>query len=1725
MSGYFKRSDARKQLSLAAHRDDHDPADQSDHDDVEDPGQGHDEDPSDQLNQGITESTGESPAVQALQKQMDKILAFMEMQQGNKAVHSIENDPEPRLQSAKTTVRESAAPRTIPREPTMVYNEAQQHRENTAFSGREDPAPPDPIEQEAMAIEYLDFTERQMKRGRKRTYPKMTTLTGKGNYQTWSVELISVLQMNSLRQIITNKAGALPPSHSQWEDLEALRSDAQSFITASVSAKIRQNLCLTGDPEPERVWNSLRDQYASEDIFVAQEGATTIKKMSSTKFNDINDLLEAFKPAWERKIIVRKTLSLQRQAEVEKCMDLISCLQGPEWQIWRSNWEATISKSPHPTDHYRFDAICGELYRASEQASMTKKHKAHATSTTAAKFKSKPGNSDPTVPTCSYCSKRGHTDEKCYKKHPELRPTTTKSHATSTMEYVNPATAIMEAIPVRVPLKAFATKTRNAIKDWACDTACDDFMITSPNHFMAGTAKPYKALVTTALDTKVVDGLIGDIMLTIDDGSANGRTMVLEDTLYLPNLTLNLLSQAKLADQGIIAEIDKKALTFKSPDGTIMGLGTRIGKNWFLNVKRVHYGGTKARTEATEPVKSKVYKTSTRKSTMNAVKQTQHETAQLAQNSPGSSKTLIADEEETMVSPEIPRIQDGAELTEQFKLKKDRANRDTWHRRMCHISMANLAATAKIVDGIDLQNLPTPKERCTHCIIGKAALAPRRAPVLHRATKTGELVHLDVGGGGKIPKGWFSNERYWLLDVDDFDGWGEVQFMEHKTQVADRVINIPKRYENERELAIQNFCSPHAPIPSSRKQIAAFQSDGGGEFDSHRLQQWAKRNNLHWFYSAPYAHGQNGKVERMMRIVQERTRAILNDSGLPDGLWPEIMKTVMLTRNLTVYNSRRREGQPPITPYQIRFGRKPDLNFLRVIGCNAFVVRHPEEIKGATQKTSRHLQPQAWLGKLVGYTGYHGSQYRIWRPSSDGNGGEIIVRQSVIFVEGDDWTLYNNPDLPKPAIPVENRPKSRFPEPQADTIMSDDDELPEELLGKPGEPQEGTLGHRAEPAFNVDAAEPAGAIQLIDASSDSDTDESVDSDYSAGADDPIPYGKISQRELDELNGMPWNDHQVCFTSTIPRKNRLLVRAYATSTNIMKMNQQLCAPSPSLGDLPNLPPLPLMQSVDSKWLIDPKTVKQAQQSPLWPWWHRAMLAEVGQFEAMQIWRLTAPPTREENAKILTGKWVFKLKIDAEGLPLKFKARWVARGFEQREDLDYDKTFASTGRYETLRILLAVIAVMKLFTAHIDVNMAYLNALLKEKLYMHYPDGLDRSYNGKVCMLLRSIYGLKQSAANWFDTLGDFLMTKGFVRSASDPCLYIQRNQGGAGKNEVVFIFVYVDDMLIAASSTSLLNKTKAMISGKWSTSDLGPLAHYLSVKVVHDRQEGTLSMSQKTYIDRFTKAILGEDRHTIKPVTPITGIPEREKTLTAGPKEVRSYQSAMGSLNYAGTVTRPDLSVGLSMLSQFLTNPNQDHEEQARKSVGYAGKTSDFNIKFNTQDKRGLWGHVDASFASSEDRKSRTGYVFFYAGAPIAWKSQQQTSTAKSSAEAEYMALSIAGSEAIWLNRLLEDLGCGTKGPIPIFSDSVSAICMAENTKTHGRSKHIDVHWHWIREQIDKKAIELHHVKGTENIADGLTKPLAGPLFRQFVQSLGFRTSDEPIEEPGGARPLAEKPLN
>lgn len=217
-----------------------------------------------------------------------------------------------------------------------------------------------------------------------------------------------------------------------------------------------------------------------------------------------------------------------------------------------------------------------------------------------------------------------------------------------------------------------------------------------------------------------------------------------------------------------------------------------------------------------------------------------------------------------------------------------------------------------------------------------------------------------------------------------------------------------------------------------------------------------------------------------------------------------------------------------------------------------------------------------------------------------------------------------------------------------------------------------------------------------------------------------------------------------------------------------------------------------------------------------------------------------------------------------------------------------------------------------------------------------------------------------------------------------------------------------------------------------------------MKIIYQKEAGVLSISQKTYINRISKDAIGPiesnasseaasskaspSKTILKPRIPLNYIPIKEQEHIASTKAVKQYQSDIGSVNYANTVSRPDLALAVSMLSQFLVNPNEEHQKLATRLLAYTGGTSNYTLIYRANSNKSsngvleksdennldLWGHVDASYASGADMKSRTGFVFFFAGAPISWKSQQQSSTTKSSAEAEYMALSAVGSEAIWL---------------------------------------------------------------------------------------------------------------
>jgi transposase InsO family protein len=347
-------------------------------------------------------------------------------------------------------------------------------------------------------------------------------------------------------------------------------------------------------------------------------------------------------------------------------------------------------------------------------------------------------------------------------------------------------------------------------------------------------------------------------------------------------------------------------------------------------------------------------------------------------------------------------------------LNKTRVNLDTWHRRMMHLSIQGVKETAKIANGINIAGMPASKRPCECCAVGKATNKPRCGPVLYRSNRTGELVYIDIGGGGKMRPALGTGAVYWLLMIDDFDGWADIRFLRTKGDAQEAIKNLLTSYEKDHQARIKHFVS--LDPNHSTNEISAIQTDNGGEFIKDELQIWAKNRDITWHFIAPYAHEQNGKVERLMRIVGERMRAVLDDSNLPLFLWAEIMETVIYVRNRTVYYGRRYTRSSNKTPYELRYGRQPNLSYLRIIGCRVFKIFAKEQI--AQSDAGKHLARRIEIGYLTGYADDSGAQYKVYRPyptRQDGtkpNGGTIHVIRDAIFDEGDDWTLYNNPDLP-----------------------------------------------------------------------------------------------------------------------------------------------------------------------------------------------------------------------------------------------------------------------------------------------------------------------------------------------------------------------------------------------------------------------------------------------------------------------------------------------------------------------------------------------------------------------------------------------------------------------------------------------------------------------------------------------------------------------------------------
>jgi hypothetical protein len=207
-----------------------------------------------------------------------------------------------------------------------------------------------------------------------------------------------------------------------------------------------------------------------------------------------------------------------------------------------------------------------------------------------------------------------------------------------------------------------------------------------------------------------------------------------------------------------------------------------------------------------------------------------------------------------------------------------------------------------------------------------------------------------------------------------------------------------------------------------------------------------------------------------------------------------------------------------------------------------------------------------------------------------------------------------------------------------------------------------------------------------------------------------------------------------------------------------------------------------------------------------------------------------------------------------------------------------------------------------------------------------------------------------------------------------------------------------------------------------------------------------------------------------------------------------YRQLVGSLNYL-TLTRPDISYVVGLVSRYMSKPQQSHLKVAKRILRYIKGTPNYALFYDANADFTLKGYSDSDLGGDpNDGRSTSGYYFFLGSGTISWKSKKQQSVSLCSTEAEYKGCTTASKEALWLRRLLADLGLPQHDPTPLYYDNQSAIALAKNPVYHARSKHIALHHHFIREHIQDRQVSLFFCKGEDQVADILTKPLSREKF-------------------------------
>lgn len=993
------------------------------------------------------------------------------------------------------------------------------------------------------------------------------------------------------------------------------------------------------------------------------------------------------------------------------------------------------------------------------------------------------------------------------------------------------------------------------------------------------------------------------------------------------------------------------------------------------------------------------------------------------------------------------------------------------HERLGHMGFDRMIAAMKAGLTLDMGELTATKEAladarrrcmdCAACVMAKGTKQALGKDGLDQGSNVIEALHMDsftVVDTDRVEYGLAINDPYsagkWFAHALTKDLLPQ--------KAIDAIINLQTQ---------------------TGKKVKRIHCDGGSEFINATLKEFCRKNGTELHYSPARTPQLNGIAERSVRLFKEGGSTLLLHAKLPKRYWPYAVK-----HYLYVWN-RIKVGKTGMTPFEAFRGEKPSVKYLGVFGADVW--SHMPKIK--RQTFDAKMEPGIYLGHDVTQ-----------------NCPIVLLLQSGKIVRTKDVRFPKQASF-KHAAALRDGSRQAIDSAVAATPPLVDDEL--ELI----EEKTASGGTMPQPSHKETPSSTGASSNSTTSGGVRETsEENVKGQYEIeriigkkGSSGRIKY-LVQWKGYPDLKDCEWKSIQSL------RQAKEAIREYEDGTADTEDDDD-----PSLSPVVHMvmcavgreqrsgveertydPEIVAAVAAAIKRMetLAPETFQDAMQGPAAEEWRKAMDKEMKSCEDAGTWKRVRRSDLPANANVIPCKWVYKLKNDETGAVTEHKARLTPKGFRQKKGVDYFEVFARTGMYKTMRVGLSLTAAWNHELDQMDVPSAFLNAPIEEELYMEMPEGYRE--DGFVFKLEKALYGLKQAPRNWYLMVSQFIKVElGFTECVSDPCLFFLTTKSG----RIMLLFLFVDDFQVSyhRDDKDEWCELKKQLIDRFRTKDMGQSKWILGMRIERDRVAGTITLDQELYV---TKALEKFGLSQCKSMsTPALSAQEKESDEDGAgvPADKALYMEIVGTLLYATISTRPDINYAVQRLSRHLQAPLQRHMIAAERVLRYLSGTKKLGLIFgrvhqqkgNQQEQLVVNAFADADWANDKiDRKSITGWVAKLNGDVVSWASKKQRTVAQSTCEAELYAEAAAMNEVLWLRGLLSEMNLETESPSLILGDNQSTIALSQHGVKSERTKHVDVKYHFITDEISKGAVEVKWVPSAEQQADIFTKALATPVF-------------------------------